>query len=231
MPPVNTELLFTVLDCLEELPHRFVLLGGAIVGLLVDRPELIDFRPTKDVDVLVETMSRLEYTRLEEDLHAHGFRHDVSEGAPICRWIVDGSAKLDVLPLDGSALGFGSEWFREAWDHAQETVLEGRHIELIAPVYLVATKLAAFNNRGGGDFWASHDLEDMVTVIDGRSRIVEEVTAAAEDVRHYIAEQLSNYIDGADFLDALCAYLNSDPASQERLPGLQEKIMAIAGLK
>ena len=50
MPPVNTELLFSVLDRLEQLDQRFIIVGGAIVGLLVDQPELIDFRPTKDVD-------------------------------------------------------------------------------------------------------------------------------------------------------------------------------------
>ena len=93
MPPVNTDLLFEVMDKLEELPRRFVLLGGAIVGLLVDHPELLDFRPTKDVDVLVEVATRLEYSRLEEELRAHGFRHDISEGAPICRWVAGESVR------------------------------------------------------------------------------------------------------------------------------------------
>lgn len=231
MPPINTELLFTVLDQLEGLPHRFVLLGGSIVGLLVDSPELIDFRPTKDVDVLVEAMSRIEFSRLEEELRAHGFHHDTSDDAPIFRWIVDGTAKLDVLPLDRSVLGFGSEWFKEAWIHARQMELEGRTIELISPVYLIATKLAAFENRGNRDFWASHDLEDIVTVIDGRVGIVDELKEAADNVRRYIAEHFSDYIEGSDFLNALCAYLDSDPASQERLSSLQEKVRAIAGLK
>jgi hypothetical protein len=231
MPPVNTDLLFKVLDRLEDLPHRFVLLGGSIVGLLVDHPELMNFRPTKDVDVLVEAMSRSEYTRLEEELRAHGFRHDISEGAPICRWLVGGSAKLDVLPLDSAVLGFGSEWFKEAWEHAQQLMLEGRRIELISPVYLIATKIAAFENRGNRDFWASHDLEDLVVVIDGRANMVEEVRQSERSVRRYIALHFSEYIKSSDFLEALCAYLDSDPASQERLSGLQEKIREIAALQ
>lgn len=231
MPPVNTELLFAVLDRLDGIPHRFVLLGGSIVGLLVDHPELLDFRPTKDVDVLVEAMSRIQYTRLEEELRAHGFRHDISEGAPICRWVVGETAKLDVLPLDSSVLGFESQWFEEAWRHAQELELEGRKLELISPVYLIATKLAAFESRGNGDFWASHDLEDIVIVIDGRSGIVEEVRQAGTMVRDYIASLLFDYIENSDFLDALCAYLDSDPASQERLPRLQDKMHQIAAMK
>jgi len=231
MPPVNTELLFAVLDRLDKLPHRFVLLGGAIVGLLVDHPELVDFRPTKDVDVLVEAMSRSDYTRLEEELRAHGFRHDISEGAPICRWLVGSSAKLDVLPLVGSVLGFESKWFVDAWQHAQEMDLEGRKIELISPIYLIATKLAAFENRGNRDFWMSHDLEDIVTIVDGRSNMVEEVRHAEGSVCRYISNCLSDYIENSDFLEALCAYLDSDPASQERLPGLQKKVQEIAALR
>ena len=70
MPAINTEQLFSVLDHLDQLEQRFIIVGGAIVGLLVDHPELIDFRPTKDVDILVEVTSRIEYGRLEEKLRA-----------------------------------------------------------------------------------------------------------------------------------------------------------------
>lgn len=40
--------------------------------------------------------------------------------------------------------------------------------------YFLATKIEAFKGRGRRDFWASHDLEDLIFVIDGRSTIVEE---------------------------------------------------------
>jgi len=47
-------------------------------------------------------------------------------------------------------------------------LLSGRIISLIAAPVFIATKLEAFHDRGGGDFLASHDLEDIVTVVDGR---------------------------------------------------------------
>lgn len=40
MAPINTELLFAVMDRLAQLEHRFVVVGGSIIGLLVDYPEL-----------------------------------------------------------------------------------------------------------------------------------------------------------------------------------------------
>ena len=136
MPAVNTELLFSVLDHLEQLDQRFIIVGGAIVGLLVDQPELIDFRPTKDVDILVEVATRIEYARLEEKLRALGLRNDISDDAPLCRWIVNEAAKLDVLPLEAGILGFSSEWFKEAWKHPQKIRLEERIIDTISPVWL-----------------------------------------------------------------------------------------------
>lgn len=230
MPAINTEQLFSVLDHLEQLEQRFIIVGGAIVGLLVDHPELIDFRPTKDVDILVEVASRIEYGRLEENLRAIGLKHDTSEGAPLCRWIVNNAAKLDVLPLDAGILGFSSEWFQEAWEHPQQITVEERNIETISPVYLIASKLAAFTNRGNQDFWMSHDLEDLITVIDGREKIVDEIRHSKADVREYISGKLREYLSESDFRQALPAYLDPDPASQQRLPSLHRKTEDIARL-
>ena len=230
MAAINTELVVNVLDALAPLEHRFIIIGGAIVGLLVDQPELIDFRPTKDVDILVEVASRIEYSRLEAKLRELGLAHDTSEGAPICRWVIDGGAKRDVLPLDAKILGFSSEWFEEAWKYPQSITVEGRTIETISPVYLIASKLAAFTNRGNEDFWASHDLEDLITVVDGRDCIVDELRGSNADVRQYIARKVRGYLHSNEFEQALPSYLDSDPASQERLPSLHQKLQDIADL-
>jgi hypothetical protein len=77
----------------------FAFLGGAVLGLLVDHPELMEIRPTKDVDVIVEIVTLREFYAMEERLGAGGFQHDTSEGAPICRWIVEG-CRVDVMPMD-----------------------------------------------------------------------------------------------------------------------------------
>ena len=57
-------------------------------------------------------------------------------------------------------------------------------IRVITAPHFLATKLEAFRG-GGGDFLASHDLEDLVFVIDGRSEIVEEVRAETPLLREY----------------------------------------------
>jgi hypothetical protein len=78
---------------LKPLNIPFAFVGGAVMCLLVDHPELRDFRRTKDVDVVVAAITYFEFAALEARLREAGFQHDTSEGAPICRWIVDAHAQ------------------------------------------------------------------------------------------------------------------------------------------
>ncbi len=50
---------------LSPLGETFVFLVGAVVPLLVDRPETLKIRPTKDVDVIVDVLSRRAYDGLQ----------------------------------------------------------------------------------------------------------------------------------------------------------------------
>ena len=52
----------------------------------------------------------------------------------------------------------------------------------------VATKLEAFVSRGDSDILSSHDLEDILNVIDGRPSIVDEMTAATDALQGYVGE-------------------------------------------
>jgi hypothetical protein len=62
----------------------------------------------------------------------------------------------------------------------------------------------------------SHDLEDIVTVIDGRSEIMEEVLLARADLRKYLRDEFRTLLSKRDFLDALPGHLLPDALSQQR---------------
>jgi hypothetical protein len=68
--------------------------------------------------------------------------------------------------------------------------------------------MEAFRGRGKNDFMASHDLEDFVAVIDGRSTIVAEIAQAPLDLRLYLADAarrlLSFCIDIATIVQSYC---------------------------
>ena len=76
-------------------------------------------------------------------------------------------------------------------------------MRVVTPALFIATKLDAFHGRSGGDIVASHDLEDIIAVVDGRPEIVSEVAAVSADVRHYIASELRALLDNRDFTEAL----------------------------
>lgn len=213
---------------LEPLDVPFAFVGGAVVCLLVDHPELTEFRPTKDVDVIVEVMTLHEYYALEARLRAAGFQHDTSEGAPICRWVVE-DCKVDVMPISSTALGMSSRWFPEAIRLSQITDLgEGCSARVIAPALFIATKLEAFNDRGKGDFYISHDLEDIITLVDGRASIVDEVASMPEAIRRFIAEGFQRFVKDPDFQNAFPGLLSGFAGARQRVRLVMDRIGSIA---
>ena len=102
--------------------------------------------------------------------------------------------------------------------------------EFVTPALFIATKLEAFHGRGGDDVVASHDLEDIIAVVDGRPEIVGDVAAALDDVRAYIGAEIRALLDNRDFTEALAGFLLPDPASQERRPLLESRLRSLSTL-
>ncbi|HET7524292.1 MAG TPA: hypothetical protein VFJ79_09140 [Acidimicrobiales bacterium] len=79
----------------------------------------------------------------------------------------------------------------------------GQRIRAISPPYLIATKLEAWSGRGGGDHLRSHDLEDVIRLVDGRTEIVDEVAEASGDLRSFLSHKIATLLDQPSFLDAI----------------------------
>jgi predicted nucleotidyltransferase len=194
-----------------------VFVGGTVTSLLVTDEGAGAPRTTLDVDAIAEITSYAEYAAFGERLRALGFSEDTSEGAPLCRWVQDDTV-LDVMPLDEHILGFSNRWYRAAMDAAVVQELHGGlSVRVVTAPYFLATKIEAFRGRGRGDFAVSHDLEDLVFVIDGRSSIVDDVRGQAEPLREYLRVQFREFLRTPAFVDALPGYLMPDAASQDRL--------------
>jgi predicted nucleotidyltransferase len=220
--------LVKVAEGLGDLRKDVVFLGGATVSLLVTEPATYVVRPTKDVDVIVEVGSFGEYATLRDKLIARGFRDDTDEDAPLCRWVID-DVKVDVMPTDESVLGFSNRWYRSAMHGAVRQTLE-RDLEIrrVTAAHFVATKLEAFRSRGEDDYQLSHDLEDIIAVVDGRPQLVDEFAAADQAIRKFVGDEIRKLLAARGFRDALPGHLPGDRASQARLPLLLERLQAIA---
>ena len=212
---------------LGELAGEVVFVGGSAAGLLIDDPAIPDVRPTMDIDVIVEIGSRGDYYRLQERLREKGFREAMGEPV-LCRFR-HGSIILDVMPTDPTILGFANRWYADAARNAQTLEIGGVRLRAVTPAHFLATKLEAFHGRGQRDFMLSHDMEDIIAVLDGRLGIVGDVLNAHEGVRQYLADQFAALLDDDDFMDALSGHLPGDAASQRRLPLLIARMEMIAG--
>jgi len=216
---------------LGDLRDDVVFLGGAVAGLLMTDPIAFGVRATDDVDVIIEAATVTAEIALRERLRGLGFREDTSEGAPVCRWIVD-SIRVDIMPTTSAALGFSNRWYRAAFAHATPHKLDdATTIRVVTAPYFVATKLEAFAGRGNNDYQTSHDLEDIIAIVDGRPELDAEVAASSVDLREYLAARLGGLLDEPSFLDALPGHLRPDPASQARRVLIIERITQLAGRK
>ena len=226
----NRDMIIRVARSLGTLRDKVAFVGGSVVGLLITDEASPDVRPTLDVDVIIEVASIDEYYRFIDKLRSHGFTEDTSEEAPICRLLVSGT-KVDVLPTSEQVIGFSKRWYRSAASCAVLYELEeDLFIKLITAPYLLATKLESCFGRGSHDFAASHDMEDIVALLDGRGELVEEIRTSPADVRLFLAETFRSFMRQEAFLESLPGHLPPDRASQARLPILKARIEKIAAI-
>lgn len=229
MKDPNLPLLEAAARILRPVLDDLVFVGGSTTGLLITDPGSAGVRSTLDVDAITEVASYAEYVGLSERLRSLGLREDTSDGAPACRWRT-ADVVLDIMPTDPRILGFSNQWYAPAIAAAQTVEVAGLAVRVVTPVYFVATKLEAFRGRGHGDYAASHDLEDVATVVDGRSELVEEVRAAEADVRGYIASEVGRLLSARAFADALPGFLLPDEASQRRLRVVRRRLEELAAV-
>lgn len=210
--------------------NELVFVGGAITGLLITDAAAAEPRVTLDVDAIAEIASYKEYARFGDRLRALGFTEDMRDQAPTCRWIRDG-AILDVMPLDESILGFSNRWYSGAVATAISQKLgDNLEIRLVTAPYFIATKLEAFKGRGNGDFLGSHDLEDLVCVVDGRDAICEEIQQQDSSLVEYLRAEFRSLMEMEGFVDALPGYLLPDATTQGRLGIVLRRLRAIAAV-
>lgn len=214
----NQRMLEAAADHLGPLLDEVVFVGGATVELWITDEAAPEFRPTADVDVVVEIATQRDYYRFEKRVHAAGFVNETESGV-ICRFEHgDSGLILDVMPTEASILGFQNRWQAEAFPHAvAKTLPSGQEIRAIPPPFLLATKLEAFSTRGKRDFFGSRDFGDVVTLIDGREELSEELAAASQPVLTYISRELEKLSGHRDFDRGLEGALPSSPEARDRV--------------
>jgi len=227
---INLAMLSVVANALGHLKEQVVFLGGCTTGLFITDTTSGDVRSTMDVDLIVEAGVIHEFHAIESAMRKLGFKPDVKSGMR-CRWVVN-DILVDLMPTDASILGFSNRWYSDAIIHAvDKTLTDGQQIKCVTAPYFLATKIEAFHGRGNSDFVASHDFEDIVTVIDGREELYAEIADSSPELRDFISNTFQTWVEHADFFIDLTCHLPPDPDSQKRFPILKRRILALASIR
>lgn len=223
----NIRMLEFIASKLGELRDEVVFLGGCTTALFINDKSAPDVRHTFDVDCIVDVISLHDYHRLEKKLKSIGFKQSISEEV-ICRWHFD-DVILDVMPTDEKILGFGNRWYKEAILASRTYALPSDiKIKVVTAPYFLATKLEAFRTRGKMDFYASHDFEDIVSVLDGRSEIVDDIKNSSAGLKNYLDHFFTDIINHPSFNGAIPGhFVQYGNLAEDRIELLERKIKAI----
>lgn len=227
---IHTEMIKQVAEKLGPLRPKVVFLGGSATGFHITDKAEPEIRATKDVDIIVEVASRVDYHQLEKTLRELGFFQKMQKDDPICRWYIN-DVIVDVMPTDENILGFSNRWYLPAIKNSVTIELEPNlEILIVTAPYFLGTKIDAFFGRGGADYLASHDMEDIINIINGRVEILEDIKNSEPDLKDFIIKSFQEFLENELFLDALPGHLLPDQASQGRRSIVLERIKKITEL-
>ncbi len=216
----HIDLITTVAKALEEINEQVVYVGGAIVSLYITDPGAPDVRPTDDVDIILEITSvgKLEDLRLE--LREKGFIQS-SEDDVICRFRYKG-VKVDVMATKEVGWAPANPWFEPGFHDLETREVNDIKIRILSLPYYLASKLTAFRSRAK-DPRTSHDLEDIVYILDNRDDITNQFKSAQEDVKIYLKKEFSEIIEDDAIREAILANLEYRTQT-ERFAMIEQKI-------
>ncbi|MCC5932694.1 MAG: hypothetical protein JJU35_00525 [Balneolales bacterium] len=193
------------------------------MGLYTDDPAADEIRPTQDIDITLNILSLSHWEKVQERLRALRFHPDPF-GHAICSYKYK-DIPVDIIATEDGPLGPANRWYKTGFENLWTAKAKDQHITILsAPCYL-ATKFEAFNNRGS-DYRTSHDIEDIICVLDNRLGIVEEIEKDDHRIAAFIREQLQHIASKGMMQEVLIAHIHPLMLA-ERLPVLEEKINQI----
>lgn len=166
---INIATVAEVAIALKELKDKMIFVGGAVVSLYTDDPSADEIRPTADVDLAINLINYSSWSQMQERLAELGFSPD-PKGHAICSYLYN-AISVDIMPSEDGPIGPANRWYKEGFENLWTEEIEGVAINILSPPCFLATKFEAFKDRGK-DYRTSHDIEDIIYVLDNRTTIV-----------------------------------------------------------
>ncbi|MFT5217410.1 MAG: putative nucleotidyltransferase [Flavobacteriales bacterium] len=220
---INIAVVAEIAEALQHFKDTVVFVGGAIVSLYTDDPAADEIRPTQDVDMTLNVINLGEWRIIQEELSELGFHPDPF-GHAICSYKYN-DIPVDIMAAEDGPLGPANKWFKIGFNNLWTVMAADQEIRILdAPCYL-ATKFEAFKDRGK-DYRTSHDIEDIIYIMDNRTTIVEEVNESKDSIKAFIKDQLLKIVNLGVMEEVLASHIH--PFMIEgRLPIVEKKINLI----
>jgi predicted nucleotidyltransferase len=212
----NIRRLEIISEALGDLNADVIFIGGACVQFYVENTDVVIFRPTMDIDLTIKAYSYKDFSDYNTKLSALKFTHDTSRGAPLIRWKYR-DITVDIIPDKASIVGYRDiQWFAEGRKTSKKYELpSGRSINILSLPYYIATKLEASDDRGRKDYLSDTDIEDIVTIFDGRDSY-DDILNAGGNVKTYLQEKFDILLKDPAFKSSLPHIIGYDKTAAER---------------
>lgn len=220
---INIAVVAEVAQALKDIKQDMVFVGGAVVSLYTDDPAADEIRPTQDIDMTLNIVNLSHWVKVQAQLAALGFHPDPF-GRAICSYKYK-DIPVDIMAAEDGPLGPANRWYKIGFENLWTAKAKDQEIFILsAPCYL-ATKFEAYNDRGT-DCRTSHDMEDIIYVLDNRVNIVREIEKDDTRIAQFIKEQLQSLITKGLMQEVLMAHIHP-LMIKERLPIVEDKIIQI----
>jgi len=218
---INKDIIKKIALALGELNEQVIYVGGATVGLYINDPAADDVRPTKDVDISLSIATMAELEQLRESLNKKGFVQ-TAEDDVICRFRY-GDIKVDVMNTKAIGWAPANPWYGPGFENRLKIEIEGQPIFIIPLPFFIATKFAAYNNRGKNEPRTSHDFEDIVYILDNRTDLVEQINAANKKLKPFLKKEFEGILNDKVKQEAIAGNLYYESRA-ERYSMIMDKL-------
>lgn len=198
------QMIYSVAKALEELNNQAVFVGGATVPLYLPQELQRLSRPTEDVDIVLNLIPKVKLHRMESLLRSKNFKNDSSKGAPLCRWLYAG-IQVDIVSPDRTMHGFTNSWYKEGVSHTIKKNVNEIEVNILSLPFFLATKLEAYDGRGQNDIISSHDIEDIISMIEliDENEIIGQIQQSPPQVKGFLADRFKALLQSDNILSAV----------------------------
>lgn len=203
---INNAIIERVANALGELNEKVIYVGGATVSLYINDPAAEDVRPTKDVDISIKVASFVELEDIREQLTDKGFKQS-SDLDVICRFKLE-DILVDVMATKPIAWAPANPWFEKGFEKLEKTKVNDITIQIMPLTFFLASKFTAYHDRGGNDPRFSHDLEDIIYIIDNRTDWHQILINEQDlEVKEFLINEFSNILTSNKMQEAILGNL------------------------